>query len=333
MPIQVTCPSCRGMFNAPDSAAGKRAKCPTCGGVIVIATPALAAAVADAEPEAVGGYSGDEFAVEAPAALAEGEERKPCPMCGEMIAAKAIKCRFCGEILDPTMKGMIGAQGDASDPGWRRVRTGLALLYYSIVTIFIAAIVAGIGIAISGAIAGPGGGDLPVGAIIILVIGGLVIIGAAIGTLVGQVFCISVPEISGARGFIIGAIVCMVVNVLLSIAGEAAGSEALSGIGSLVSLVGNVLFILFIRQSATYLNDHQLAASALKFLIFGIIVFVVVVMLGVAAGVAAAGVAGAPVFIVILGLVVIVCALVALVWYLRLLRSLMTTIDRRMGAR
>jgi hypothetical protein len=32
-----------------------------------------------------------------------GSDRRPCPMCGEMIAANAAKCRFCGEIFDPTL--------------------------------------------------------------------------------------------------------------------------------------------------------------------------------------------------------------------------------------
>lgn len=27
-------------------------------------------------------------------------DRKPCPLCGEMIAAAARKCRFCGESFD-----------------------------------------------------------------------------------------------------------------------------------------------------------------------------------------------------------------------------------------
>lgn len=36
MPIPVSCPNCSARINAPDSAAGKRAKCPKCGGVIPI---------------------------------------------------------------------------------------------------------------------------------------------------------------------------------------------------------------------------------------------------------------------------------------------------------
>jgi hypothetical protein len=31
-------------------------------------------------------------------------DRRPCPMCGEMIAAAAVKCRYCGEVLDETLK-------------------------------------------------------------------------------------------------------------------------------------------------------------------------------------------------------------------------------------
>ena len=30
--------------------------------------------------------------------------RKPCPMCGELIAATAVKCRFCGHYLDPSVR-------------------------------------------------------------------------------------------------------------------------------------------------------------------------------------------------------------------------------------
>jgi hypothetical protein len=49
-----------------------------------------------------------------------GEARRPCPMCGEMIMATAAKCRYCGEIFDPTLKkakkkGKKGRGGDDED--------------------------------------------------------------------------------------------------------------------------------------------------------------------------------------------------------------------------
>lgn len=31
-------------------------------------------------------------------------QTKPCPICGEQIAAVARKCRFCGEYLDPSAR-------------------------------------------------------------------------------------------------------------------------------------------------------------------------------------------------------------------------------------
>jgi hypothetical protein len=32
------------------------------------------------------------------------DPQRPCPMCGEMILASAVKCRFCGEVFDPKLK-------------------------------------------------------------------------------------------------------------------------------------------------------------------------------------------------------------------------------------
>ena len=41
------------------------------------------------------------------------EARKPCPMCGEMILASAIICRFCGETVDKP-HAAPAEQGDAT---------------------------------------------------------------------------------------------------------------------------------------------------------------------------------------------------------------------------
>jgi hypothetical protein len=104
VPIQVTCPSCQGKFNAPDAGAGKRTKCPKCGGAIQIPMPAPAEEILEAEPDIASPYTDDDFEVEAPPALPEAADRKPCPKCGEMIAHSALKCRFCGEVLDPLLR-------------------------------------------------------------------------------------------------------------------------------------------------------------------------------------------------------------------------------------
>jgi predicted RNA-binding Zn-ribbon protein involved in translation (DUF1610 family) len=105
VPIQVVCSSCHSKFNAPDSAAGKKTKCPKCGGVIEIPTPKPAAVddVLDAEEAPRTPFTDEDFEDPVPTPAVE-DDRKPCPMCGEMIQRNAIKCRHCGEIFDPLLK-------------------------------------------------------------------------------------------------------------------------------------------------------------------------------------------------------------------------------------
>lgn len=120
MPINMTCPSCGKLLSAPEAATGKRAKCPTCGQIMIVPAPTLQAEplgeVAGpsqgwngATPPSPGNWLGDLGAASsavasAPAGVAS-ESRRPCPECGEMIMAAAAKCRFCGAILDPRLRG------------------------------------------------------------------------------------------------------------------------------------------------------------------------------------------------------------------------------------
>ncbi len=112
MPIQVTCSSCGGVFNAPDTAGGKQAKCPKCGAAIQIPSPAPPQEVYEAEVE-----PGLPPEVEPPADLPTTDDRKPCPMCGEMIQRSAVKCRFCGEIFDETLAKAERRKGPQARPG------------------------------------------------------------------------------------------------------------------------------------------------------------------------------------------------------------------------
>jgi hypothetical protein len=89
------------MIKAPDENAGKKARCPYCKSVIVVPEPIYdaedASAPAGAEQETYGVHP-------TPTAPPKEEERRPCPMCGEMILATAVKCRYCGEIFDEELK-------------------------------------------------------------------------------------------------------------------------------------------------------------------------------------------------------------------------------------
>jgi LSD1 subclass zinc finger protein len=116
MPIQVTCPTCGKLLQAPDSTAGKRVRCPSCQNVIDVPGGALEA---EAFTPAGGGYSeppafGAAEPDRGPAQAEAGDERRPCPMCGEMIPARAGKCRFCGEVFDPTLRRLETKQKTAS---------------------------------------------------------------------------------------------------------------------------------------------------------------------------------------------------------------------------
>jgi hypothetical protein len=68
------------------------------------------------------------------------------------------------------------------------------------------------------------------------------------------------------------------------------------------------------------LGNLDLASSAGNFLIFSVAMVVGVILLAV--GVALAG----PALAVILGLAMLIAGIVMFVWYLRLIRNLMTTI-------
>jgi hypothetical protein len=103
MPIQVACSSCSRQFNAPDSAAGKKAKCPNCHGTIEIPSTLPVDEVFDAEEEPAGLGDVAEYAVAAPTAVAVADVHKPCPKCRKLIQQAAVKCRFCGEIFDPVL--------------------------------------------------------------------------------------------------------------------------------------------------------------------------------------------------------------------------------------
>ncbi|HKB42380.1 MAG TPA: hypothetical protein VKD72_38495, partial [Gemmataceae bacterium] len=90
--IVFDCTECGRTMQAAENAAGQQVRCPNCQAIIRVPETGRAA-LSDpvVKPELLpspGVETGG-----------EDEARRPCPMCGEMIIASAVKCRFCGEIF------------------------------------------------------------------------------------------------------------------------------------------------------------------------------------------------------------------------------------------
>src|SRR5512135_1634056 len=100
--MQVQCPSCNQQVTVADAAAGQVVSCPSCGKEMQApaAAPATGAGAA---------------------AAAEAPGTRRCPHCGEAIQAEAVKCRHCGEWLDPARRAAV-AEGTKS---WDEYRKGM----------------------------------------------------------------------------------------------------------------------------------------------------------------------------------------------------------------
>jgi predicted RNA-binding Zn-ribbon protein involved in translation (DUF1610 family) len=102
MPIRFVCTTCGKNLRVADEAAGQWVNCPSCQAPLEVPRAAGAAFdIVNAESADLAG----EPPLAAPAQQADlAADRRPCPMCGEMIAATAAKCRFCGEVFDSSLR-------------------------------------------------------------------------------------------------------------------------------------------------------------------------------------------------------------------------------------
>lgn len=109
MTIRVTCDTCGKVLKAQEEHAGKKAKCPDCGSIVAVPRQEILDAEAD-----------DQYGFDAASSDDENDAsdaQRPCPACGEEIKKDARKCRFCGEILDPSLKRSSGSNRRSSSRG------------------------------------------------------------------------------------------------------------------------------------------------------------------------------------------------------------------------
>jgi len=107
MPVSVICSTCSSKLKAPDSAVGRKTKCPKCGSAIVVSAGTTVQNLPAPVPEAVPVHN--PVTVQPRVSVTEvkaAAEYKECPFCSEQILASAKKCRHCGETLDAALRSV-----------------------------------------------------------------------------------------------------------------------------------------------------------------------------------------------------------------------------------
>ncbi len=119
--MTVTCPSCGKALEASDSMAGREALCPYCATVMLVPGPEVVAADRPAA-DRPGGLPAEACQSRRAAGSRDEpsgpavQQRRPCPVCGELIMAAAAKCRYCSAAVQP-VRSLGPAAAIALKPG------------------------------------------------------------------------------------------------------------------------------------------------------------------------------------------------------------------------
>lgn len=359
----IRCPQCGKTLKVPDSAAGKRAKCPGCSTLVPI--PAADASAEDAEPRPPSSRSASaDSPSQSPAApgAAERRERRRRaqsePPAASGRSSEGTRSQRPSRASRPATRrrrsppgedawddadafesdqGDFGdesawvSEGDVADenpyaappPGraagrGRRGRAagletvGLGLLIQggsiaAILLTFAGLVLFALLFSQAGGNAGGRGIMTVIGGA-----GGLVILGAAFGILVGEFLCLATPARTGAKGLITAAVACLtlqlILNIVLRVAGRDLGTVLLLTLTILTSVLGIahfVTYLLFQKTIAAWAGHHELARQAHTILVgmlvcMGAMLFVVLL-----------GQVGGGMIVGLLGLIVVLPAAIA----------------------
>ena len=213
----------------------------------------------------------------------------------EEINPYAPPASMTGEVYD-------AAKVFGSPDALHRVASGLNLVYWGIAIILLSTIG---GIFIVAAVGLAGG---------LLVLSGIVA-GILVG-LVGRVFCLSVPAATHAREIIYAAVAFDIVAVAMTLVRFVMLLPGwCSDVANLLSFIATVLFVIFMKRVASFINQPGLADQAQGLITMGMVLFVlwVAVLFGAALLGKLVG---------LLGFVLVVFVLVIFLRYVRLLVNL-----------
>jgi hypothetical protein len=245
MAISFVCKHCGKKLKAPDSAAGKSSTCPGCGNRVTCPERVDDAEVMEMvveQPPAADSYSdlddGKPYGLiepEAPSAPPP-ENRRPCPMCGEMILATAAKCRYCGEVFGPTPTKPTKVGGRKR--GKRAELKNIAIFQKSLLLCILAQIILWLAL-VATVVASVRSRQPPASGVLVLV--GLLYLGLFVAGIAATVFAflLALKVYSTGVGILMGILTlapCLGLVVLLIINGSATSTLRNKGIS--VGLLG-----------------------------------------------------------------------------------------------
>lgn len=265
MALKLKC-RCGERLSAPESAAGKKGKCPKCGMTFVIpggpAAGAAAAQPAARQPAAAAATAGDSLGLDLPDLPPAGPLDDLFDESFTQQPAGGTNLVDHNPFASPQTRSKPKPSRASARSGMNKVANGIKLVFWGSVMMVFAGVM--------GAFAGPlttlmGPEFLLVAAaasFFIQVAGGIL-------SIVGRVFCLAVPPQVGAKGLIVPAVALDGLGILLGVLIGTGGMEPAIGMlgAGLAGFVTFLLFVLFVRKVALSLKRRDLADDAKMVLI------------------------------------------------------------------
>ena len=260
--IRLTC-SCKQIIQVTSSSAGKRVKCPTCKQPVDV-------------PNTIGMLSPD---VPSPVTANKNPVPRNAPM---KLATPAIQfndsvwddltesietAEKFKEVKTVKHKPIPVANGYAASGGsnsFDYVQRGITFLYIGVL-LLIAAVLSFVLAMLAKTT-------------LLLIVSGLLVIASSLLSMIGRILCLTVPKQVGATALIYIAVGFDIMVLLATVSNMIPAMPNFKNLSELLSVLGTVVFVIFLRKLATYINSDDLVQLASKILILSGVLVVVMLM-------------------------------------------------------
>jgi ribosomal protein S27AE len=245
--IHMTC-SCGQIIQAKASLAGKRVKCPTCKQPVDIPNvTVMPSPVAISPEEASKSPSLSDALMQLPVTT---EPQFHESVWDDLVKTAEKADKVSNAEKDQRKPNPVAKRSAANrqSASLNSVQLGITFIYIGVLLIVAAIIVVVLALLLK--------------APLLIICGLLLIASSSLLSTIGRILCLTVPKQVGAQALIYFSVAFDVIALFLTVSPMIPGMQNLSGISGLPSVLGTVLFVIFLRKIATYINSDDLAQRA-----------------------------------------------------------------------